>query len=53
MKGSWNDLGEANKVSFHSENAKRDDDSFNYKAQATDTNTQSRNSKLFSPQPYK
>ena len=52
-KNGLNDLGEKNRVSFHSENAKRDDDSFNYKAQATDTNTQSRNSKLFSPLPYK
>ena len=48
-KSGWKEFSEANKVSFHSENAIRNDDSFNYKAQVTETNTQSRNSKQFSP----
>ena len=50
-KSYLNELSEANRVSFHSENAKRDDDSFNYRAQATETVTQSRTSKLLSPLP--
>ena len=46
-----NEFGEADKASFHSEIKKKDSDSFNFGAQGTETNTQSRNSKLCSPLP--
>jgi len=47
-KSGWKEFSEVNKVSFHSENSIRNNDSFNYKAQATETNTPSLSSKQIS-----
>jgi len=48
-KSGWKEFSEAKRVSFHSENTIKNDSSFNYRAQATDTNTPSQNSKKLSP----